>query len=79
MKEISQTILFIYMSKNSSTMFKVKLIEVVKAKTNNKFGNYIVDRHIEHLIELKEIGYLKELVAGKNKPVMVQINKAKAK
>lgn len=38
-----------------------------------------MDRHIEHLIELKNIGYLKELVTGKNKPVMVQINKAKAK
>ena len=38
-----------------------------------------MDRHIEHLIELKDIGYLKELVTGKNKPVMIQINKAKAK
>lgn len=67
------------MSKSVSNIFKVKLIELVKEKTNHKFGNYIVDRHVEHLIELKEIGYLKEIVAGKNKPVMVQINKGKAK
>ena len=30
LKEISQTILFLYMSKSVSNMFKVKLIELVK-------------------------------------------------
>lgn len=67
------------MSKTMTNIFKVKLIEQVKERTNHKFGNYIVDRHIEHLIELREIGYLKEIIQGKNKPIIVQINKVKAK
>jgi hypothetical protein len=38
-----------------------------------------MDRHIEHLIELKEIGYLKEIISAPSKPVIIQINKSKAK
>lgn len=70
--------MYIYVSRNIHSLFKSKLIESVKERTNHRYGNYIVDRHIEFLIELKDIGYLKEINPGKNKPIIVQINRSKS-
>ena len=38
-----------------------------------------VVRHIDQLIALKDIAYLKEVKPAGNKPVIVQINRTKAK
>ena len=39
----------------------------------------MVDLHVEEMIKLREIGYLKEITPSGNKPIIIQINKAKTK
>lgn len=79
LKEIIQTIVLIFMSKNVTHLFKVKLVEMIKQRTSNKFGEFVVERHLEYLLELRSIGYLKEIVPSGNKPVIIEINKKKIK
>lgn len=77
-----------YAAKNVSNMFKVKVMEMLKEKTSNKFGEFAIVRHLEYLLELREIGFLKEVMArdgtkilqisiGKYKDVMAHVQELK--
>ena len=67
-----------YTSKNVSNMFKMKVIEILKERTNNKYGDLAINRHLDHLLEQKAIGFLKE-VATRDGNKILQINIAKYK
>ena len=66
------------MSRGVSNIFKVKVIEIVKEKTNNKYGDFVLNKHIEYLIEQKTIGFLKEITT-RDKTVVLQINMSRYK
>ena len=71
--------LFIFISKGVSNIFKAKLVEMVMERICNKEKVVRVVRHLDELVALKEIGYLREVRPAGNKPVIIQINRAKAK
>ncbi len=50
-----------YTAKNVSNMFKVKVMEILKERTNNKYGEVAISRHLDYLLEQKGIGFLKEV------------------
>lgn len=90
MKEVAEVLLKSYTGRNVSNMFKVKVIELLKEKTNNKYGDLALNRHLEYLLEQTGIGYLKEVVArdgtkilqisiGKYKEVMAHVQELKKK
>jgi hypothetical protein len=59
-------------------MFKVKVMEMLKERTNNKYGDLAISRHLEYLLEQKGIGFLKE-VATRDGSKIVQISIGKYK
>ena len=61
---------------------------MLKEKTSNKFGEFAIVRHLEYLLELTGIGFLKEVMArdgtkilqisiGKYKDVMAHVQELK--
>jgi hypothetical protein len=84
LKEMAEILLKSYTAKNVSNMFKVKVVEMLKERTNNKFGEFVINRHLEYLLDLKGIGFIKEVSArdgtkilqisiGKYKDVMAHV------
>ncbi len=78
LKEVAEILWKSYTAKNVSNMFKVKVMEMLKERTNNKYGDLAISRHLEYLLEQKGIGFLKE-VATRDGSKIVQISIGKYK